>query len=116
MLLLLESPRLVVQIHLGERGKVDDLSQVDSRREHAVATVDISVVGDGLRKVAARRVDLDVVVQLSTACSNGNDEVAKITLDVSATYCLSKQRIRCNFTWVAPLPKSNWGSRSFKNN
>ena len=25
-----------------------------------------------------------------------------------ATYCLSKQKIRCNFTWVAPLPKSNW--------
>ena len=24
-----------------------------------------------------------------------------------ATYCLSKQRIRCNFMWVAPLPKSN---------
>ena len=22
----------------------------------------------------------------------------------SATYCLSKQRIRCNFMWVAPLP------------
>ena len=36
-------------------------------------------------------------------------------------YCLSKQRIRCNFKWVAPLPKSNWGSSfistwSFKNN
>ena len=27
-----------------------------------------------------------------------------------ATCCLSKQRIRCNLTGVATLPKSNWGS------
>ena len=38
-----------------------------------------------------------------------------LTQPSGATCCLSKERIRCNFIWVAPLPKSNWGSSCISN-